>query len=191
MTDSAPHLNLSGKLLIAMPGMGDPRFVHTVIFICAHSGEGAMGLIVNRPAEDLNPGDLLEQLDIETEGDGMPGRIHIGGPVASERGFVLHSGEYVITESTLRVSEEFGMTATREILEDMASGRGPARALLALGYAGWAPGQLEAEIGQNGWLNCDASPDLVFSPADSRKWERALATLGIDPLALSASAGRA
>ena len=150
-----------------------------------------MGLIVNRPAESLDLDDLLEQLDIETDGDHLPDRIHIGGPVANERGFVLHSGEYVITESTLRVNADFGMTATREILEDMASGRGPARALLALGYAGWAPGQLEAEIAQNGWLDCDASPDLVFSTADSRKWERALGTLGIDPLALSASAGRA
>lgn len=184
-------MDLSGKLLIAMPGMGDPRFVHSVIFICAHSADGAMGLIVNQPAPDLAPGDLLEQLEIEADGEGLPECIHVGGPVANERGFVLHSGEYGVGEATLRVNADFAMTATREILEDMAARRGPKRALLALGYAGWAPGQLEAEIAQNGWLDCDASPDLVFSAGDSRKWEQALATLGIDPLALSASAGRA
>ncbi len=184
-------MDLSGKLLIAMPGMGDPRFDHSVIYICAHSEEGAMGLIINQPAADLAFGDLLEQLDIDTSDESLPTQIHIGGPVEHGRGFVLHSGEYDIAESTLRVDADFGMTATLEILEDMAMRRGPRLALLALGYSGWAPGQLEGEIAQNGWLTCDATPALVFSTENDRKWEKALKTLGIDPLTLSAAAGRA
>lgn len=184
-------MDLSGKLLIAMPGMGDPRFAHSVVFICAHSEDGAMGLIVNQPAPDLEFDDLLEQLEIDAGDESLPTTIHVGGPVEHGRGFVLHSSDYAVTESTLKVDAEFAMTATLEILEDMALRRGPRRALLALGYSGWAPGQLEAEIAQNGWLTCDADPDLVFSPENARKWERALAMLGVDPLTLSASAGRA
>lgn len=192
MTDSsAPSMDLSGKLLIAMPGMGDPRFERSVVFICAHSEEGAMGLIVNQPAADLAFGDLLEQLEIEASDESLPTEIHVGGPVEHGRGFVLHSGEYSIAESTLKVDEEFAMTATLEILEDMALRRGPRQSLLALGYSGWAPGQLESEIAQNGWLTCEASPELVFSTQNGSKWEKALATLGVDPLTLSASAGRA
>lgn len=191
MTESANQMDLSGKLLIAMPGMGDPRFAHSVVFICAHSDEGAMGLIVNQPAPDLAFGDLLDQLDIDAEEEDLTAAIHIGGPVENGRGFVLHSGEYVVADSTLRVDADFGMTATLEILEDMALRRGPRQALLALGYSGWAPGQLEAEIAHNGWLTCDASPELVFSTENARKWEKALAVLGVDPLTLSASAGRA
>lgn len=191
MNDSASKMDLSGKLLIAMPGMGDPRFDRSVIYMCAHSEEGAMGLIVNQPAPDLAFGDLLEQLEIDPTDESLPTQIHVGGPVEHGRGFVLHSGEYIIAESTLRVNDDFGMTATLEILEDMAIRRGPKRALLALGYSGWAPGQLEEEISHNGWLTCDASPELVFATENSKKWEKALATLGIDPLMLSASAGRA
>ncbi|MDV7142223.1 YqgE/AlgH family protein [Tropicimonas sp. TH_r6] len=191
MTDSASHMDLSGKLLIAMPGMGDPRFDHAVIYLCAHSEDGAMGLIVNQAAADLAFGDLLEQLEIDASDESLPTQIHVGGPVEHGRGFVLHSGEYDLPDSTLRVDADFGMTATLEVLEDMAMRRGPARALLALGYSGWAPGQLEDEIGQNGWLTCDASPDLVFGTENAQKWEKALAVLGVDPLTLSASAGRA
>ncbi len=191
MTDSASHMDLSGKLLIAMPGMGDPRFDRSVIYLCAHSEDGAMGLIVNQPAADLAFGDLLEQLEIDASDESLPTQIHIGGPVENGRGFVLHSGEYNLPDSTLQVDADFGMTATLEILEDMALRRGPERALLALGYSGWAPGQLEEEIAQNGWLTCDASPDLVFGGENAQKWEKALAVLGIDPLTLSASAGRA
>jgi putative transcriptional regulator len=184
-------IDLTGKLLVAMPGMGDPRFDRAVIFLCAHSAEGAMGLIVNQPAADLSFADLLGQLDIEARipVEGVP--VHVGGPVEHGRGFVLHSGEYRSGGATLQVDDGFGMTATLDILEDMAQGRGPGAALLALGYSGWGPGQLEGEIARNGWLTCEAQAELVFSPDDGGKWEKALATLGIDPLTLSAAAGRA
>lgn len=188
-TDSP--MDLSGKLLIAMPGMGDPRFEKSVIFMCAHSDDGAMGLIVNHPALELSFSDLLDQLDIPGGDSTLPTTIYIGGPVEHGRGFVLHTSDYEIEESTLTVDHRFGMTATLEILEDLAHDRGPKRALLALGYSGWGPGQLEGEIVRNGWLTCDSTMDIVFSEDNDRKWEMALATLGIDPLTLSASSGRA
>ena len=150
-----------------------------------------MGLVVNQPAADLAFADLLEQLDIDVSTPDLPTQIHVGGPVEHGRGFVLHSAEYGISDSTLKVDEEFSMTATLEILEDMAHHRGPKKALLALGYSGWAPGQLEGEIAHNGWLTCDATSEIVFARDNGQKWEMALATLGIDPLTLSASAGRA
>jgi putative transcriptional regulator len=174
-----------------MPGMGDPRFDRSVIFMCAHSPEGSMGLIVNKPTQGVTMDDLLGQIDIP-RGPGSAGRIvHFGGPVEHGRGFVLHSGDYRVNSSTLRVSDGFGMTATLDILDHIARGTGPDRAMLMLGYAGWGPGQVEAEILQNGWLVADASEDLVFGTDDPRKWEAALRSLGIDPLLLSAAAGRA
>ncbi|UYV38419.1 YqgE/AlgH family protein [Rhodobacteraceae bacterium D3-12] len=184
-------IDLTGKMLIAMPGMGDPRFEKSVVFICAHSPDGAMGIIINKPTGDLRLKDLVEQLDI---GDGTCLRdhpVHFGGPVEPGRGFVLHSGEYVSNISTLRVSDEFGMTATLDVLEELAAGAGPAFAIMALGYSGWGPGQLEDEILSNGWLTCEAEQSLVFEEADLRKWEAALKTLGVDPLTLSAAAGHA
>lgn len=184
-------MNLSGKLLIAMPGMGDPRFEHSVVFLCAHSKEGAMGLIVNKPARDLTFDKLAEQLGIARSAKAREIRVHFGGPVELARGFVLHTGEYAGTGSTLKVDERFGMTATVDILEAIAAGHGPSASLLALGYAGWGPGQLESEIGRNGWLTCDAAPELVFAEADGEKWTRALKTLGVDPVTLSPAAGRA
>lgn len=185
-------MQLGGKLLIAMPGMGDPRFVNAVVFLCAHSEEGAMGLIVNKPMAELSFSDLLEQLDIPRAPGARDIRVHFGGPVEHARGFVLHSGDYNSgSDTTLRVDPRFGMTATLDILEDIAKGKGPASSLLALGYAGWGPGQLEGEIGDNGWLTCDAVPELVFDRTDATKWERALGTLGVDPLVLSSAAGRA
>ncbi|SPH23389.1 hypothetical protein DEA8626_02453 [Defluviimonas aquaemixtae] len=184
-------MNLSGKLLIAMPGMGDPRFEHSVVFLCAHSDDGAMGLIVNKPARDLSFDDLQEQLGIARSDKGRPIRVHFGGPVEHSRGFVLHSTDYGGEGTTLKVDDNFGMTATLDILEAIAQGRGPESSLLALGYAGWGPGQLESEILRNGWLTCDAKPDLVFSESNDTKWERALKTLGVDPVTLSAKAGRA
>lgn len=184
-------MDLSGKLLIAMPGMGDPRFEKSVVFLCAHSGDGAMGLIVNKPVEDLSFGELLEQLGIPKPEGGRDISVHFGGPVEHGRGFVLHSGDYRLDQGTLRVDERFGMTATLDILQDIARGEGPDTSILALGYSGWGPGQLEDEIAANGWLTCDAVPDLVFSVENPRKWERALKTLGVDPLSLSAAAGRA
>ncbi|MDF0601045.1 YqgE/AlgH family protein [Psychromarinibacter sp. C21-152] len=191
MVPDGDFTDLSGKLLIAMPGMGDPRFEKSVVFMCAHSDDGSMGLIVNKPAPGLEMDDLLEQLEIP-RGEGSRGvHVHFGGPVEHGRGFVLHSGDYATQSSTLRVDDRFGMTATLDILQDMASGSGPEQRILALGYSGWGPGQLEDEIHQNGWLTCDASPEIVFAPDDGGKWAAALASLGIDPLLLSAEAGRA
>ncbi|MDH5530436.1 MAG: YqgE/AlgH family protein [Paracoccaceae bacterium] len=184
-------MNLSGKLLIAMPGMGDTRFSRSVVFICAHSEEGAMGLIINKPASDLSFDRLLKQLGIAQSDTTRAIHVHFGGPVEHSRGFVLHSTDYSGEGATLKVDDRFGMTATLDILEALANGKGPQASLLALGYAGWGPGQLEGEILQNGWLTCEASPELVFSDKNAGKWEGALKTLGINPLTLSTVAGRA
>lgn len=184
-------MNFAGKLLVAMPGMGDPRFEHAVIFICAHSADGAMGLIVNKPAPELEFHKLLGQLGIQQGDRSRDIRIHFGGPVENARGFVLHSADYGGAGTTMQVSEQFGMTATLDILQALADGEGPEHSLLALGYSGWGPGQLESEIMANGWLTCEAREDLVFALENSRKWEGALRSLGVDPLTLSAVAGRA
>lgn len=192
MSDS---IDLTGKLLIAMPGLIDSQFDRSVVYICAHSGDGAMGVIVNKPSEGVLLGDLVEQLDLgDGTGNGKAVRdmiVHFGGPVEHGRGFVLHSADYVSSISTLQVDAQFGMTATLDVLEELAEGHGPARAIMALGYAGWGPGQLENEILANGWLTCDATPDLVFDANDAGKWAAALKGLGVDPLMLSAEAGRA
>jgi putative transcriptional regulator len=182
---------LDGQLLIAMPGMGDLRFDRTVIFMCAHSSEGAMGLIINKPAPELSFADLLRQLKIPAGGELDRERVHFGGPVEHGRGFVLHSAEYSVEGASLKVNDSFAMTATVDILQDMARGEGPNRALLALGYAGWGPGQLEGEIQANGWLTAAADPELVFGERDTEKWEAALRSLSIDPRPLSAEGGRA
>lgn len=182
---------LHGKLLIAMPGMGDPRFEKSVVFMCAHSEDGALGLIVNKPSREIRFSNLLEQLGLDTAESRSDIRVHFGGPVENERGFVLHSGDYVAESATLQVSDEFGMTATLDVLEEIARGSGPSSAILALGYSGWGPGQLESEILKNGWLTCDADPALVFGTNDEGKWEAALKSLGIDPLSLSSTAGHA
>ena len=184
-------MNLSGQLLIAMPGMGDTRFAHSVIYMCAHSAEGAMGLIVNKPAPDVRFSELLEQLEIDA-GEGMRDiRVHFGGPVENARGFVLHSDDYSSGKATLKVDEGVAMTATLDVLEALARGQGPASSMLALGYSGWGPGQLEAEIAENGWLTAAARKDIVFGRANEHKWSAALKSLGIDPVSLSAVAGRA
>ncbi len=182
---------LAGKCLIAMPGMGDPRFVKSVIYICAHSDQGAMGLIVNKPAPDTRFADQLEQLGIQ-RGPGMPDiRVHIGGPVEHGRGFVLHSSDFTSPQGTLQVDADISMTATLDVLERLAEGKGPRASLLALGYAGWGPGQLESELAANGWLTGPARPDLIFGRANEFKWAAALKSIGVDPLTLSSSAGRA
>lgn len=183
--------DLDGKLLIAMPGMGDPRFEKAVILICAHSADGAMGLIINKPATELSFAGLLEQLSIPQAPEGRDIRVHLGGPVERGRGFVLHSTDYAGGPATMWIDGRYGMTATLDILEVLAQGGGPRQALLALGYAGWGPGQLEAEIRANGWLIGDAPDDLVFARDDAGKWVGALKGLGIDPVTLSGSAGRA
>ena len=185
------EMDLTGQVLIAMPGMGDSRFGHSVVFMCAHSAEGGMGLIVNKPTSDLALTDLLEQLSIERGAQTPTLPVHFGGPVEHGRGFVLHDADYVSPVSTLAVNDLFAMTATLDILEDIAAGGGPAEAIIALGYAGWGPGQLEGEIAQNGWLICPATRDLIFGTANPEKWEAALTSLGISALTLSAEAGRA
>ncbi|PQO22383.1 hypothetical protein C2I36_13385 [Rhodobacteraceae bacterium WD3A24] len=192
MDQSNDKMDLSGKLLIAMPGMPDPRFDRSVVFICAHSQDGAMGLIVNKPApSEINFEDLLEQLSITPTDAAREIRVQFGGPVETGRGFVLHSADYSANSSTLEVDAQFGMTATLDILEDIAQGRGPGRSILALGYAGWGPGQLEQELVDNGWLTCDPALDLVFDSDNGGKWERAVKSIGIDPIMLSSSGGRA
>jgi len=182
--------SLIGQLLIAMPAMPDPRFAHSVIFMCMHDERGAMGLIVNQVVDGLEFDKLLEQVGIK---DAPPQRriaIHVGGPVETGRGFVLHSSDYGL-DSTLAVNGGIRLTQSIEVLKEISRGRGPRRCLLALGYAGWGPGQLEREIKQNGWLNVAADEQLIFDTAIDDKWRLALAKMGIDPTMLSSSAGRA
>lgn len=181
---------LAGQLLVAMPGMKDQRFAKSVIYMCAHSAEGAMGLVLNRVLDQLSFTDLLDQLSIDSSGISDPIRVHFGGPVETGRGFVLHSPDYQ-QEGTLVVSHTVALTATVDILRAIAAGSGPRRHLLALGYAGWGPGQLDGEIRANGWLNVSPDDELVFDTNLDQKWERAMAKIGIDPRMLSDAAGHA
>lgn len=182
--------SLSGQLLIAMPGMTDPRFEKAVVFICAHSADGAMGLIVNKPFDAISFPDLLEQLGVANCSGTNRIDIQSGGPVEVSRGFVLHSPDY-IRDATLVVDDAMALTATLDILRAIADGFGPRRCMLALGYAGWGPEQLDTEILNNGWLNVDADDDLVFGEDLDVKWPKAMAKIGIDPRMLSDSAGHA
>ena len=184
-------MDLSGKLIVSMPAMGDPRFERAVILVCAHSDEGAMGLIVNKPVPDFSFTELLAQLNIARHSKGRDIRVHFGGPVERGRGFVLHSDDYSSGAATTLVRGGYGMTATLDVLEALAQGQGPKQALLALGYAGWGAGQLEGEIARNDWLVADPAEELIFSAKDSGKWSGALRHMGIDPISLSSSAGRA
>lgn len=188
-----PSSNLTGKLLIAMPGMMDPRFERSVILVCTHSPDGAMGLIVNRPMPELDFGHLLQQLGIEDEGDARDIPVGFGGPVEPGRGFVLHRSRQgdADAEGTLCIGDDLAMTTTRDILEDFARGAGPQPALLALGYAGWGPGQLDDEILDNGWLTADRGDEILFGAEHDAKWVKAMRGLGIDPMALSSAAGHA
>jgi len=181
---------LAGQLLVAMPGMQDPRFEKTVIYMCAHNADGAMGLVVNRGLDTLTFPDMLEQLDIDVTGAGPPINIHFGGPVETGRGFVLHSSDY-LQDATLIVDNELALTATLDILKAIALGGGPLQSLLALGYAGWGPGQLDGEIKSNGWLSVAADKDLVFGGDLNGKWDRAMGKIGIDPRMLSENVGHA
>ena len=189
---------LDGQMLIAMPGMMDERFQRTVIYICAHSAEGAMGIVLNKPASDLSFPDLLVQLDVIPEKDAirLPRRVErmnvlIGGPVETSRGFVLHTPDFFIEQSTLPIDDGICLTATVDILRAIAKGKGPENAVLALGYAGWSAGQLESEIQQNGWLSCAADPNLVFEASLDVKYDLALRKIGVDLGMLSAQAGHA
>jgi putative transcriptional regulator len=189
---------LDGQLLVAMPGMADERFSRTVIYLCAHSPEGAMGIVVNKPAADLSFPDLLVQLDIipATDVIRLPQRVGamqvlMGGPVETSRGFVLHSPDFFIDQSTLPIDDSVCLTATIDILRAIADGGGPANAVLALGYAGWGAGQLEVEIQSNGWLSCPADAGIIFDTAADHRYETAMRKIGIDPAMLSMEAGHA
>jgi len=181
---------LSGQLLIAMPNMQDPRFAGTVICLCAHSPGGAMGLILNKPIERLSFEALLKQVNVAPLPPARQIRLLAGGPVEESRGFVLHSGEWQ-AEGSLAVHGGWGLTASVDILKAIAGGGGPRRCVLALGYAGWEAGQLEAEIAQNAWLSVEADEELIFGEDSATMWRRALAKLRVDPLLLSGAAGHA
>ncbi|MGR7995546.1 YqgE/AlgH family protein [Xanthobacter sp. ZOL 2024] len=189
---------LDGQMLIAMPTLRDDQFARSLVYVCAHSAEGAMGIIVNQLASHIDFGDLLVQLDVVPAAERIllpksAGAVKVlkGGPVETGRGFVLHSADYFVENSTLPIDDGICLTATLDILKAIAGGSGPRSAVLALGYAGWAPGQLEAEIQANGWLNCPADQDLIFGRAIEGRYDAALKKLGIDPAMLSSEAGHA
>lgn len=189
---------LDGQLLVAMPGIGDPRFERTVIYVCAHSADGAMGLVINKPADGITFGELLTRLDIVGEGDPITfdrtlaeRHVQFGGPVETGRGFVLHSADYSSDEATLPIDERIALTATLDVLRAIAAGRGPRRSIMALGYAGWGPGQLESEIQRNGWITVPADDDIVFDENLESKYDRAMRKIGIDLTKLSGQAGHA
>ena len=187
---------LDGQLLVAMPGMADERFARSVIYLCAHSEDGAMGIIVNQASRVKNFPELLVQLNVISSDDliqlpqGAEGiQVLTGGPVQTDRGFVLHSPDFHLDNSTMPIDDSVSLTATIDILRAIAAGNGPHQALLALGYAGWDAGQLEDEMQHNGWLHCPADPALLFDPRLDTKYDRALRSMGVDPARLSSSAG--
>jgi putative transcriptional regulator len=183
--------SLAGQLLVAMPQMLDQRFARSVIYLCAHSDDaGAMGLVINKLLGSLTMGELFAQLDISPSGIVSSRPVHFGGPVEAGRGFVLHTTDYN-EEATLDVGGNLAVTATLEILRAIGKGQGPRQSLFAVGYAGWAPGQLDAEIQANGWLSVAADDDIIFDPDHDGKWRRALGKLGIDLSMLSSDAGHA
>jgi putative transcriptional regulator len=189
---------LEGKMLIAMPSTEDERFERTLIYLCVHNADGAMGIVVNKPATNITMPELFDQLSItlpknssDYSPQAMACPILVGGPVETSRGFVLHSQDYYSDETTLPIDSKIGLTASVDILHAIANGCGPDRALLALGYAGWAPGQLEAEMRANGWLHCDPDFELLFGQNLDIKYHGAMAKLGIKISELSAEAGHA
>ena len=199
-SETDPHGYLDGQLLIAMPGMPDSRFKRSVIYMCAHSEDGAMGIILNQSAPNVDFPELIGQLlqddDLDEQEPAIDPRldrisVHVGGPVDSARGFVLHSSDYFVEDATLSIDSQFCLTATVDILRAIAAGDGPRRAILALGYSGWSSGQLESEIQANGWLHCTADPELVFETPPEEKYDQALSKLGIDPSHLVSDAGHA
>ena len=183
--------SLAGQLLVAMPQMQDPRFARSVVYLCVHGGDsGAMGLIINKQLGSLTMGELFAQLDIEPSAVANLRPVHFGGPVEAGRGFVLHTADYR-EEATLHIDGNISVTATLDVLRAISKNKGPRQSLFALGYAGWAPGQLDAEIQANGWLSVAADDEIVFGSDQDRKWNRALAKLGIDLSVLSSDAGHA
>ena len=181
---------LLGQLLIAMPGMTDPRFSESVIYLCAHNEDGAMGLVVNKLMGSLSFAELLQQMKIDPGAAGSKVEVHFGGPVESGRGFVLHSTDYN-SEETMRVNNDFALTATIDVLKSIAGGEGPVNAMFALGYAGWAAGQLDSEMQNNGWLNCAADSGIVFGEDNKAKWKSAAAKMGVDLSLLTSDVGHA
>ena len=193
MSDRPPAQapSLAGQVLIAMPGIGDPRFDHAVVVMCAHTPEHAMGLALNRPVDGLTVPSLLERLGVESTIELPEELVLFGGPVERERGFVLHTDDYLCADSSMPVARGVALTATREILQFMADDRRPRRSMLALGYAGWGPGQLEKEILESVWLTCDPDEALLFGDDYDNKWALALAKIGVSAGMLSSQAGRA
>ncbi len=194
---SAQSGYLDGQMFSTMPPMHVERFARSVIYVCAHSSEGAMGIVVNHPVTNINFPDLLVKLEVIPAADRIQlppqaGSVKVlkGGPVETERGFVLHSSDFFMDNSTLPIGEGIFLTWTLDILKAIARGAGPSNAILALGYAGWGAGQLEDEIQQNGWLHCAADPELIFGGTD-QKYEKALRKIGIDLGMLSSEAGHA
>lgn len=181
---------VTGQCLVAMPGLMDPNFARSVIYVCAHTEDGAMGLVVNRPIMQLSFTEILNQLGIDSTPACETIRVHFGGPVEAARGFVLHSAEY-IHDTTLLVDDHIALTATTEVLRAMAEGAGPRQSLMALGYAGWSPGQLDAELKENAWLTVEPDEALLFETASEKKWDTAIRKLGVDPAMLSDSVGHA
>ena len=196
--EAPPSTSLEGHFLIAMPALREGPFARSVVYMCAHRDDGAMGIVINQRAEEIDFSRLLVQLDIVPEAQAirLPPRAEAvrvlrGGPVETGRGFVLHSSDYGANDSTVKIAEQVCLTATLDILRAIAEGNGPSQAVLALGYAGWASGQLESEILANGWLTCPADTGLIFDPDFDRKYDRALAILGVDEGTLSSDAGHA
>ncbi|MBC7667127.1 YqgE/AlgH family protein [Caulobacter sp. DWR2-3-1b2] len=195
-----PHIDLgksepaflAGQMLVAMPGIEDPRFERAVLYLCAHDAEQAMGLAVNRPAEGLTLYELLNNLGVEPEAHALSHLVMLGGPVERERGFVLHTDDFVSPDSTVSVADGLALTVTRDVLDALGSrAHRPRQAILALGYSGWGPGQLEQELRDNVWLICEADEALLFGDDYDNKWTMALAKIGITADQLSAQAGRA
>ena len=196
--DPPPRTSLEGQFLIAMPSLREGPFARSVIYICAHREDGAMGLVINQKAEAIEFADLLVQLDILSQEGAIrlppsAGAVRVmrGGPVETGRGFVLHSSDYHVRQSTAPIAEGVSLTASLDILRAIAKGEGPSKAMLALGYAGWSSGQLESEILANGWLTCPADPELIFDLDFDHKYDRAMARLGVNPAMLSIEAGHA
>ena len=187
-------INLTNQFLIAMPGMADDTFSGTVVYLCEHSDKGALGLVINKPI-DITLANLFEKVDLSLEGSALAEQpVFYGGPVQTERGFVLHepqSSDAQTFSSTLQVPGGLEMTTSKDVLEAMSHGHGPKRVLVTLGYSGWSAGQLEDEIGRNGWLTVDAEPHIIFDTPVAERYDRALALLGIDPRMLSQEAGHA
>ncbi|MDE2401412.1 MAG: YqgE/AlgH family protein [Burkholderiales bacterium] len=194
MSEGQALINLSNQFLIAMPGMEDGNFAGAVVYLCEHTEHGALGLVINRPT-DINFKNLFEKVDLSLDREDLASRpVYFGGPVQTERGFVLHDslgGEANAYSSSLKIAGGLEMTTSRDVLEALSHGGGPRRVFITLGYAGWGAGQLEAELGSNGWLNVNAEPGIIFDTPVEQRYDQALSLLGIDRSMLPGEAGHA